>query len=255
MAGSTAPRVIHLGGWSANGYLLESAEGIVAVDVGAPRLAREMAALVRDELRRPLRDLVWATATHYHVDHIGGLRELWRLTGCRIALPERARPYALQGGRMPFPKVIRYWHWIPQQRLSCSPNPRLRDILEMPLNGMPVFNRAAVFPVSAWLADGDEMPAAPGWRVLHLPGHSVDSVGYWHEASGSLLSGDSVLGNRRSAPLANGYVWDRQVMLTSLAQLARLPVRRLYPGHGPLHEGENLLAGIDRRLPEDPKLF
>jgi len=255
MARSAAPRVIRLGGWSANAYLLCSEEALVAVDVGAPRVARQMAALVRDELHRPLRDLAWATATHYHIDHIGGLRELWRLTGCRIALPEQARAYALAGGKIPFPKVIRYWHWIPQQRLSHSPNPRLRDILELPWNGLPVFNRPAVFPVAAWLADGDEPPGAPGWRVLHVPGHSVDSVCFWHAASGSLLSGDSALGNLRGAPQANGYVWDRQVTLASLARLARLPVRRLYPGHGPLHEGENLLAEIDKRLPEDPSFF
>lgn len=82
------------------------------------------------------------------------------------------------------------------------------------------------------IGEGTVLPG--GLVVLATPGHTDDSVCLWHEASGSLLTGDTILGSGSSV-IAYG---DGNVA-ASLASLARLVafcrsagVARLLPGHG-----------------------
>lgn len=82
------------------------------------------------------------------------------------------------------------------------------------------------------LRDGERID---GWTVLHLPGHTDDSVAFLHENDGVLLSGDTVLG-RGTAVIA--YPDGRLgAYLDSLRRLRRLAAEgvfgRILPGHGP----------------------
>ena len=99
------------------------------------------------------------------------------------------------------------------------------------------------------LADGDEVG---GFRVLHTPGHTPGSCCLYDEATGDLLSGDTVFADgcfgRYDFPGGS-----REALLRSLDRLAALEVRGLYPGHGiPEEEGGDravrAAAALIRRL-------
>ena len=83
------------------------------------------------------------------------------------------------------------------------------------------------------MQNGDVIEVGGGVRVrvLHTPGHSVDSVCYYLEAEGVLFSGDTLLG---STPTT---VNDLADYMASLERLRSLPnLRVICPGHGPLIE-------------------
>jgi glyoxylase-like metal-dependent hydrolase (beta-lactamase superfamily II) len=73
------------------------------------------------------------------------------------------------------------------------------------------------------------------WRVLHVPGHTYDSVAFLHEESGVLLSGDTILG--RGTAVITHPDGRLDWYLRSLREMQTLAeegaIRRILPGHGP----------------------
>jgi len=81
-------------------------------------------------------------------------------------------------------------------------------------------------------------------RVLHTPGHSVDSVCYYLEDEGVLFSGDTILGQ------GTATMRDLFDYMNSLERLAELPhLKVMCPGHGPLiwDPRERIQEYIDHR--------
>ncbi len=86
----------------------------------------------------------------------------------------------------------------------------------------------------AWrpLADGDRIDSGGvSLVVLHTPGHAPDHVAFWHEASGTLFSGDMVNpGGSVMIDWSRGGRMDQY--LASLDRLLALEPRRLLAAHG-----------------------
>ena len=81
-------------------------------------------------------------------------------------------------------------------------------------------------------------------RVLHTPGHSVDSVCYYLEDEGVLFSGDTILGQ------GTATMRDLFDYMHSLERLRELPnLKVMCPGHGPLiwDPRERIQEYIDHR--------
>lgn len=110
------------------------------------------------------------------------------------------------------------------------------------------------------LEEGDRVRAGGvDWRVLHTPGHSPGSASFFDEASGRLLSGDTLLERISSnaimefRPSDGGSGRPRLVRertleqyLGSLRRLERLPVTLVLPGHGPPFTGHR--AVLEQRM-------
>ena len=87
------------------------------------------------------------------------------------------------------------------------------------------------------LHDGDFVDGVPAIKVIHTPGHTAGDLCFFHESSGALFSGDTVLPQKEklsgilSKPdeVCGGRMEDK---VTALRKLLRLPVRHLFPGHG-----------------------
>ena len=87
------------------------------------------------------------------------------------------------------------------------------------------------------LEDGEILPFAAGnrppWRieVRFTPGHTRDHVAFWEPARGVLAAGDLVSG--LSTVVVDPPDGNLGHYLASLETLRDLPVRVLFPGHGP----------------------
>lgn len=69
-------------------------------------------------------------------------------------------------------------------------------------------------------------------QVLHTPGHTADHVALFNVESGALFTGDAVLG--RGTSVIDPAEGDLEAYLRSLHHMRELPVRTIYPGHGPV---------------------
>jgi glyoxylase-like metal-dependent hydrolase (beta-lactamase superfamily II) len=141
--------------------------------------------------------------THCHFDHVGGMAEIYQLATPELCLHRIAREY-LRLIRMPFPDFF--------------------DALER--DGRIRF-----------LGDGDIIGERHPLRVFHTPGHTSGDLCFFHEPSGALFSGDTVLPHRfrqgaalsRPDETCGGRLAEKT---SSLRRLLGLPVRHLMAGHG-----------------------
>lgn len=75
-----------------------------------------------------------------------------------------------------------------------------------------------------------------GLHVLHVPGHTADSVAFWSPEEGLVFTGDTVLGRGTSVVAhPDGALGPYLASLRRLRDLATTEhVERLLPGHGPI---------------------
>jgi glyoxylase-like metal-dependent hydrolase (beta-lactamase superfamily II) len=176
----------------------------------------------RDLLDRP----VTALATHYHFDHVGSLHEF----SDRLA-HEAAVPYlcdAKRIGGMLHRRHVDTATW--QSFLDAGYAPADNLLTALPSAGFDIDAYSVVpCPPTRVLHDGDVVDLGDrAFTVLHLPGHSPDSIGLWDEASGVLFSGDAVYDGPLldSAPDA-----DRAAYVATMERLRALPVEVVHGGH------------------------
>jgi glyoxylase-like metal-dependent hydrolase (beta-lactamase superfamily II) len=104
--------------------------------------------------------------THCHPDHIGCSPAIKKASGCQVAAHEFAKP------------------WIEDVDLQYR---------ERPTGTFYTLVSGSV-GVDRVLNDGDRLDLGEGQslRVLHTPGHSRDSVSFFHEQDRVLFSGDTI---------------------------------------------------------------
>jgi glyoxylase-like metal-dependent hydrolase (beta-lactamase superfamily II) len=86
-------------------------------------------------------------------------------------------------------------------------------------------------------------------RIVGTPGHTSDSLSFFIEADGSLLTGDTVLGRGTTVVMhPDGRVGDYLASLRHLRELAENDqgITAILPGHGPvLHEPRQVLRSYE----------
>jgi endoribonuclease LACTB2 len=188
--------LVNVGYDSTNYYVLEGGQGArLLVDVGFPgTLPKLQAALKRKSLA--LADLTAVVATHYHPDHAGLIQEL--------------KPLGLQ-------------HLVLEPQLAAIP--ALQQHLKPDSGYVPITTSdATILPLSqtrAWLARLGLVG-----EIIATPGHSADSVSLVLD-DGQAFTGDLTLPMLAQEDNA-------AVIQASWAQLHRLGVCILHPGHGPV---------------------
>jgi len=80
-------------------------------------------------------------------------------------------------------------------------------------------------------------------RVLHTPGHTLDSVCLYHEETRSLFTGDTVLPFAASMPdeIGGGR---QDYLLFSVKVLRQMEVENIFPGHGMPALGRDAVKGV-----------
>lgn len=103
------------------------------------------------------------------------------------------------------------------------------------LTGAPVY-AASPGEDDRAASDGDRLEAAGvAVEVVATPGHSPDHLVFLERDTGSLFTGDAVLG--RGTSVIDPPDGDLSDYLRSLDRMRRLEPRIIYPGHGPVVEG------------------
>lgn len=95
---------------------------------------------------------------------------------------------------------------------------------------MSVFDNPGNCRVDIELEDGDEIA---DFKVIHTPGHTKGGICLWDGEN--LISGDTIFAGGGVGRMDIGG--DYQDMKNSVKRLTELDVKNIYPGHGPIVEG------------------
>ena len=148
--------------------------------------------------------------THHHADHTGGLAELVERTGAQVMVHALDAP-VVRGERPP-------------------PGPSSGGLLKPLLGRMAAGAPAA--RVDRELADGDEIDALDGMRVVHTPGHTPGSICLYCPQRRLLFTGDAAANIFRLGPALGWFTEDAAQAKESIRKLAALDFEAAFFGHG-----------------------
>ncbi|KPL67812.1 hypothetical protein SZ64_06600 [Erythrobacter sp. SG61-1L] len=149
-----------------NALLVADPEGLILVDVGT----QEAAQLVAENIRRlgfRLEDVKWIVASHEHWDHVGGIAEMQRLTGAKVAALASAKDAFEQGRHNP----------IDPQGEAKFPKIRVDRVLA---DGDKVSVGASVLTIHATPAHS---PGSSSWTWQSCEGSSCKTIAYADSAT------------------------------------------------------------------------
>jgi glyoxylase-like metal-dependent hydrolase (beta-lactamase superfamily II) len=203
-----------------NVWLVRGRERSMLVDTGLGVVSLSDAA--RDLFDQPL----LAVATHHHFDHVGSLHEFPDRYAHPDAAPYLASSEAMGGGLHRAGFAPEAWEYFEAEGYVLDDE--LLDALPAPDFDIDAY---AVVPCPAnhALDEGDIVDLGDiAFEVLHLPGHSPDSIGLFERASGTLFSGDAVY----DGPLLEGfYDGGPEAYTATMERLRELPVQVVHGGH------------------------
>jgi hydroxyacylglutathione hydrolase len=167
-----------------------------------------------------LSDIHLILNTHDHPDHTGGNAAMKAASGAHISLHKDDVPFLND----------------PERRFEFYSAPVIKamggDLQAAKQASLEMAGPVAVSDQQ--LEEGDVIDGGPGVKlsVIHLPGHTPGSVGFFWEEEGILFSGDSVAGLHDAG--AGGklpVIFDLLAYQKSLQRLQEIPIRSLLCAH------------------------
>ncbi len=193
MTQRTPLTIVNVGYRSTHYWVVSAGSSRLLVDAGWPgTLGTMMANLARMDV--PVREIRYALATHYHMDHAGLAEELKKKGVPLLVLDVQVQA-------------------IPAMKRWMKPADRYVEIT-MDDNVVISFQESRGLLAEMGLAG----------EILHTPGHSDDSVSLLLD-DGSVFTGDLP---------PEAYAFDNPVALASWQLLRERGARRIYPAHGPI---------------------
>lgn len=177
--------------------------------------------------------------THGHFDHIGALKTLLERWDVPVYAHELEMPYLT--GQASYPE----------------PDPTVGGGLVagmsfvFPNEPINLEDRVQVLP-----HDGS-VPAMPGWRWIHTPGHTPGHISLFRDEDRAMIAGDAFITVKQESLFAvltqekvlHGppmyFTPDWQSAWESVKKLAALKPSVAYTGHGMPMYGEDLTTGLD----------
>lgn len=190
--------------------LIDSGLGVVSLRQGHPDL------FDRDPL---------LLLTHGHLDHIGSAHEFadrW-IHPAEAQAIETPRPVSLMSHRYP----IEFREEMMRRGLPPFGETLLDELPAPDYDVSSYAIRAA--PATGWLEPGSQISTGDRkFEVIHLPGHSPGSVGFFEEATGVLFAGDAVYDEPLLDELPGS---DIPAYLETMKRLQMLDVTLVHAGH------------------------
>lgn len=211
-------KIDNIGGYVVKNYLLETPQGVIAIDTGYPGGAEKF--IRRFTKRWPLERLKYIFLTHHHDDHSGFLGDLLRVCDAKVILHPLAAEF-LKTGQSADPPGAGY-----SSRPAWLFSRIKKDFSFPPVD----VSRRAIFVESEDHQIFEDLGIPI--RILHLPGHTADSIGLLLTETGQLFCGDAAMNAVISLAkhtiwiddvAAFGYSWDKMLSVNP---------KRIYPAHG-----------------------
>jgi len=210
--------------------ILIAERGLTLIDTGFHGSLSAIKNLIH-HIGRSVEEVTLIIITHNHPDHIGGLRELRKITRAKVAAHKA--DIGDTDNCLPFPRFI-------QKLLYITP-----------------FFRPLLFPELSQVdipLEGDEvLSPLGGLRVIHTPGHTPGSISLFSPQKKLLIVGDTINGRREALRLPPESVsTDLAQALDSVKRLTQLDFNTLCFGHGrPLTTGA--LGKVRELIRKGPK--
>jgi hydroxyacylglutathione hydrolase len=201
------PDIHQVDGVNGNAYIIARYR-LIVIDTGIPGSGKTILSYIRNTLHRDPAEITTIVLTHFHTDHVGGVKALKQAApGLKIAIHEADAGYV--AGTIPLPRY-----------------PGLRGLLVGLFSRM----RPSVFPPDILLKEGDRIE---GLACIHLPGHTPGSIGLLDEESRTLFAGD--LFRWDGTALSEGpraFSMEVTTSWESIRKIASLEFDTLLIGHG-----------------------
>jgi len=222
-------------------YLIEEDEGLLAVDCGSIGAAKEIEVYCTQVLKKSLQDIRFITATHFHIDHIGGIGTL--LMKCSPATRVLFHPFVkeyLTGRRELSPMKNWMDGLVPIMIASCSGVGKLSHVAFETFAGVPLsaMKDRCCLPYEPRVRyfDAERLPRYRldfgDWEIIATPGHTEDSVSFYSAATKELICGDMIIGGKDGTGCLNRFCWDEGMIQEAFKMLNELICpRTIYPGH------------------------
>lgn len=189
--------VVNVGYSSTNYWIVGGNGSRLIVDLGFPGTFGRLKSGL-DRIGVPLRELKYALATHYHIDHAGCAQDLKNAGVPLLVLESQAA-------------------WIAPMKAHTKPQDRYSDIAlhdNVPLTFADSRARLAGIGIAG--------------EILPTPGHSDDSISLLLD-DGAVFTGDLTV------PMV-ATDEQRDAILASWRLLRDHGARRVHPGHGPVFD-------------------
>ena len=190
-------------------YLAIDADRVTVIDTGLKGSAERVLRAVEAAGRKP-QDVRQIVITHHHGDHAGSLAALVERSGAQVMVHALDAP-VVRGERPP-------------------PGPSSGGLLKPLLARMAQAAPAA--RVDREMADGDEIDALDGIRVVHTPGHTPGSICLYCPKRRLLFVGDAAANTFGLRGPIGWFTEDTAQAKESIRKLAALDFEAVFFGHG-----------------------
>jgi glyoxylase-like metal-dependent hydrolase (beta-lactamase superfamily II) len=198
---------------------------VTIVDAGFRGSAHRIARAIED-LGRSVSEVGLIVITHNHLDHIGGLPGLQKITSARVAIHKADLSFSRNG--LPYPGYLKKLLKLPFISQFWPLVYATPDDVDIPLVG------------------GEVLEPLGGLEVIHTPGHTPGSISLFSPKKKLLIVGDTLNNRHQDLWLTPRSISsDISQARESVKRLAQLDFDILCCGHG-----QPLVGGASDRLRE-----
>ena len=192
--------------------ILVAEEELTLIDTGFRGSSPKIISFIHS-LGRSVEEITLIILTHNHLDHVGSLAELKRLTTAKVAA-HKADISALNSELL-YPRVIR-------KLLHIPPFSMLRPLVY-----------AEPSEVDIHLEGGEVLSPLGGLKVIHTPGHTPGSISLLSLKKKLLIVGDALNNRHKTIRLPPKLVsTDLSQAIDSVKRIDQLDFDALCFGHG-----------------------